>query len=116
MSSPNLSSAAANAGRKVDQVARDSFEEVKGAVQAKAGEALNTIQQAGAQAGRVVKQTYEDLRDTAGQQLGQGRAMAEEWEQTLEDRIRERPLSAILLAAGVGLAIGYLMYASNPRR
>jgi len=37
-----------------------------------------------------------------------GRERAQEWEQTLEAQIREKPIQSLLIAGGVGLLLGLL--------
>jgi ElaB/YqjD/DUF883 family membrane-anchored ribosome-binding protein len=37
-----------------------------------------------------------------------GRQRAQEWEKGLEDYVHEKPLQAILIAAGVGMLLGVL--------
>jgi ElaB/YqjD/DUF883 family membrane-anchored ribosome-binding protein len=51
--------------------------------------------------GQHVQEQLDEWGDAA-------RHQAQELQQTLEARIREKPLSAVLIAAGVGLLIGIL--------
>lgn len=39
----------------------------------------------------------------------QGYEMAGQWEQSLEEKIRQRPLASVLIAAGVGIVAGMLI-------
>jgi ElaB/YqjD/DUF883 family membrane-anchored ribosome-binding protein len=51
--------------------------------------------------GQHIHEQLDEWGDAARQQ-------AQELQHTLESRIREKPLSAVLIAAGVGLLIGIL--------
>src|SRR5438094_655821 len=51
---------------------------------------------------------YNQLRDQASQYYDQGRQRAQEWEESLENYIHEKPLQAVLIAAGVGVLLGLL--------
>ena len=48
------------------------------------------------------------IRDNANEYYEQGKERAEEWEQGLEDYIREKPIQSLLIAAGVGMLLGVL--------
>jgi ElaB/YqjD/DUF883 family membrane-anchored ribosome-binding protein len=56
----------------------------------------------------VANEKYGEVRDKASQVYNQGRETAEQWEQSLESYVQEKPLQAVLLAAGVGLLLGLL--------
>jgi len=51
------------------------------------------------EAGKEKAQEYYEL----------SKAKAQEWENTVEQYIREKPLQSVLMAAGVGALIGFLM-------
>jgi ElaB/YqjD/DUF883 family membrane-anchored ribosome-binding protein len=46
------------------------------------------------------------LRDTASEYYERGRERAMGLEQSLEERVREKPLQALLMAAGLGVLVG----------
>lgn len=75
-----------------------------------AGGAGSTIaqgfQDAGQAARRMASEGVEKVRDTATEYWEQGRAKAEEVTETVQNRVRENPMAAILIAAGVGFLIG----------
>lgn len=80
-----------------------------------AGQLKDTAQQIGQQArdlGSQVRdqatQKYQQLRDQATEYYGQGRDSAMEWEQSLETYVRDQPVKAVLIAAGVGVVLGML--------
>ena len=51
---------------------------------------------------------YQQGRDKAQEYYEQGRQKAMEMEQNLEEYVREQPLKAVMIAAGVGLLLGIL--------
>ena len=67
-----------------------------------------SLRDLGGQAREVAQQRYEDLRRQAGDYYDQGRQRAQEWEQGLEQYIHEKPLQAVMIAAGVGVLLGLL--------
>ncbi len=50
----------------------------------------------------------EHACEAAGEYYAAGRDRVLEFEHSLEDRIREKPLQSVLIAAGVGILIGVL--------
>jgi ElaB/YqjD/DUF883 family membrane-anchored ribosome-binding protein len=49
----------------------------------------------------------ERVRETASEYWDQGRVKAEELSETIQDRVREQPVPAVLIAAGVGFLLGF---------
>src|SRR3954454_2257814 len=68
----------------------------------------DTIRDKGQQAREAATQSYQQLRDQAQDYYQQGRDKAQEWEQSLEQYVHEKPLQAVLIAAGVGVMLGLL--------
>ena len=62
----------------------------------------------GSQAREAATQTYDQLRQQAGDYYEQGRDRAREMEQSLEQYVQEKPIQALLMAAGVGMLLGIL--------
>ncbi len=56
----------------------------------------------------AAREKYEELSEQARHYYDQGRDMAREWEEGLESYVREKPLQAVLIAAGIGLVLGML--------
>jgi ElaB/YqjD/DUF883 family membrane-anchored ribosome-binding protein len=56
----------------------------------------------------VATERYSQLRDQASEYYESGRERAREWEQNLEQYVQEKPLQAVLMAAGVGVLLGLL--------
>jgi ElaB/YqjD/DUF883 family membrane-anchored ribosome-binding protein len=51
---------------------------------------------------------YGNLRDTAQDYYEQGRQKAQEWQHGLEDYVHQKPMKALLIAAGVGALLGII--------
>jgi ElaB/YqjD/DUF883 family membrane-anchored ribosome-binding protein len=62
----------------------------------------------GGQVRDQAQQKYNELSDQAREYYDQGRQKAQEWEQGLESYIQEKPMQAVLIAAGVGVLLGLL--------
>lgn len=82
---------------EVGQNLRDMGGQVRGV----ATDAYNQVRDA-------ANEKYGNLRDQAVNYYNQGRESAQQWEQSVEDYVQEKPLQAILMAAGVGLLLGLL--------
>ena len=61
----------------------------------------------------VVGQDVQELgriaKSCASEGLHQGREKVEVWEKQMEDKVREKPMQAILIAAGIGCVLGFLL-------
>jgi len=62
----------------------------------------------GSQVRDTATQQYGQLRDQATQYYEQGRQRATEMEQSLEQYVQEKPIQALMIAAGVGMLLGVL--------
>jgi ElaB/YqjD/DUF883 family membrane-anchored ribosome-binding protein len=74
----------------------------------KAAEVSENLRDLGGQVRDAARDKYEQLSGEARAYYDQGRDMAQEWEQGIESYVREKPLQAVLIAAGVGLLLGAL--------
>ena len=74
----------------------------------KASNVGQNLRDMGQHARDVATDKYEQLRDQAQDYYEQGRDKAVEWEQSLEHFVHEKPLQAMLMAAGVGVVLGLL--------
>ena len=72
---------------------------------AQVGENIRNI---GSQVRDQATQQYDQLREQAGEYYEQGRQRAMEMEQNLEQYVQEKPIQALLIAAGVGMFLGLL--------
>jgi ElaB/YqjD/DUF883 family membrane-anchored ribosome-binding protein len=60
----------------------------------------------GGQVRDAARDKYEQVSGDARAFYDQGRDMAHEWEEGIESFVRDKPLQAVLIAAGVGLLLG----------
>ena len=83
----------------------------------RSGDIRQNLQEMGTMARDVANQTVDQIRETAQERAGQLRSTAEEYynvgrdraselERSLEERIREKPINSVLVAAGVGMLLG----------
>jgi ElaB/YqjD/DUF883 family membrane-anchored ribosome-binding protein len=95
----------ANAGNKQNQGG-------EGGVGANLGEAATQVGQnlrdLGGQVRDMATERYSQLKDQANEYYETGRDRAREWEENLEQYVQEKPLQAVLIAAGVGVLLGLL--------
>ncbi len=74
----------------------------------KAAKVSENIRDVGGQVREAATQKYGEVKDQATQYYNQGRDAAEQWEQNLETYVQDKPLQAVMIAAGVGLLLGLL--------
>ena len=74
----------------------------------KATEVTQNLRDIGGQVRDAATEKYSQLKDQASDYYSQGRETAQQWEQSLEDYVQEKPLQAVAIAAGVGLLLGLL--------
>lgn len=74
----------------------------------------------GASAAESARMSYEHAREAARQAVGQvkdqaasyytrGKEKAKEWQESSEQYIQENPIKSVLIAAGAGMLIGWLL-------
>jgi len=56
----------------------------------------------------AAQEKFDDLKQQASEYYDQGRERAMEWEQNLEQYVQEQPIKSLLIAAGVGMLVGFL--------
>ncbi|HZZ71715.1 MAG TPA: hypothetical protein VFE24_05650 [Pirellulales bacterium] len=97
------------AGEQAKDQAKSTFETVKETGKQVGNDVLSAVQQFGSDAKRMVQDKTGALTETASDYLDQGRRQAMSLERSLEDQVRAQPLAALLVAAGLGIAIGALI-------
>ena len=73
-----------------------------------AGQVGENLRNLGTQVRDQATQQYDQLRSQATEYYDQGRQRAMEMEQNLEQYVQEKPIQALLMAAGVGMLLGLL--------
>lgn len=66
------------------------------------------IRNLGSQARDAATEKFNDLKQQATDYYGQGRDQAKEWEQGIEQYVQEKPIQALLIAAGAGALLALL--------
>jgi len=74
----------------------------------KAAEVGQNLRDLGGQVRDQAREKYEQFSTQARNYYDQGRETAEQWEQSLESYVQEKPLQSLLIAAGVGMLLGIL--------
>ena len=118
-----LSTQIQNAGTQVKETVQDMGTYVKETAQAAGTQVKETVQDMGTyvketaqNVGTQVKETVQDMgiqaketMQAAGTQVyEQGRESLGDLNRTIESRIRQRPLQALLVAGGIGVLFGIL--------
>ncbi len=81
---------------------------VTGQVREAATQVSQNLRDAGSQIRDQAQEKYNQLRESASQYYEEGRQRAQEWEQGLETYVQEKPIQSLLIAAGVGMLLGFL--------
>jgi ElaB/YqjD/DUF883 family membrane-anchored ribosome-binding protein len=56
----------------------------------------------------AAREQYDNLRQSATEYYDYGRERAQEWQTQVEEYVREQPIKAVMIAAGVGIVLGVL--------
>lgn len=67
-----------------------------------------SLREKGEQIRSAAHEQVEHLRHNAEEYYEHGRQKAVEWTEELEHYVRDQPVKSLLIAAGVGLVIGFL--------
>ena len=74
----------------------------------KTSDIKSSLQEMGSSAKQAAQEQYEGMRDAMSGYYEQGRERAMELEHSLESRVREKPISSLLVATGLGFLIGMI--------
>lgn len=80
----------------------------QGKISEQAQQVGQNLRDLGGQVRDAAREKYNELSESAQEYYQQGRQKAQEWEEGLESYIQEKPLQAVLIAAGVGMLLGLL--------
>jgi len=87
--------------RDIGSIAQDAAKE-------KVSDLRDSVSEQAAELRDATSRKAEDLRAQAGDMYEEGRQRAFDFERTLEQRIREKPLQSVAIAAGVGILLGMI--------
>ena len=85
-----------------------SAQKTQGDLRETAAQVKENLRDIGGQVRDTAQQQYEQLRQQANDYYERGRERALEMEQSLEQYVQEKPIQALLMAAGAGLLLGLL--------
>ncbi len=74
----------------------------------KLSEARDSLVDVGHLAKEAVQDSFHSLKDRASTKYEEGREKFGEYRDHLAESVREAPMKSVLIAAGVGLALGFL--------
>ncbi|HWB53571.1 MAG TPA: hypothetical protein VG722_05240 [Tepidisphaeraceae bacterium] len=73
-----------------------------------ASEVGRQVREMGGQAKDAAREQYNNLRDKASEYYGQGKEALDQYTDSVGQYIQEKPIKAILIAAGIGALLGML--------
>jgi len=99
-----------NATRTPDirEQAREMGAQTRDWAQEKGEQARDWAQEKGHQLQRGAQQASRQVRASASQLPDMGSEAMDQFEESLEDQIRAKPLQSVLIAAGAGMLLGFL--------
>jgi len=74
----------------------------------KVSETRDNIVDMGHLAKDAVQEKYHELRERASEKYSEGKEKMHDLEESLVRSVRESPMKSVLIAAGVGLALGFI--------
>ena len=83
-------------------------DEVTSGLRERASDIRDSVRDLASNAREAAGETMEHWRESATESLKRGKQRATEVEKTIEHYIRDEPMKSVLIAAGVGLLIGFL--------
>ena len=86
-------------------------EQAKGVVQAvkdKASDVASSLRDMSGNVKEAAVHQYEHARDSAAEYYQAGKDKAVQWQENVEQYVREQPLKSVAIAAGVGVMLGFL--------
>jgi ElaB/YqjD/DUF883 family membrane-anchored ribosome-binding protein len=79
-----------------------------GQLKDKASEMASNIRDTASQLRDQATEQFQSARDSATEYYQAGREKASQWEEEVEAFVRDQPLKALAIAAGVGLVLGVI--------
>ena len=93
---------------RVQEQAADLGNNVANKVREKAAEVTQNLRDVGSHVSDSAHEKLGEIKDRANDYYNRSKETAQEWEQSLESYVQEKPLQAVLIAAGVGLVLGLI--------
>ena len=96
-------------GAQVRDKAQEVGTQVRDSVQEAGTQVREKAQDVGAQVRDKAQEVSRQVADTASDYYQQGRAQVAAAETSLEDAIRAKPLQSVLMAAGLGMLLAFML-------
>ncbi|HYE19148.1 MAG TPA: hypothetical protein VEA69_11925 [Tepidisphaeraceae bacterium] len=74
----------------------------------KAGDVAQSLRDVSGNVRDKAVEQYENLRGSAQEYYQQGKEKAAQWQDDVEQFVRDQPMKAVAIAAGVGVVLGFL--------
>ncbi len=69
---------------------------------------VHTVQKMGAETVGALRDGYDGLRETASDYISEGRDRAESLEHSVEQQIKQHPLTSVMASLGIGFLAGVI--------
>jgi ElaB/YqjD/DUF883 family membrane-anchored ribosome-binding protein len=79
-----------------------------GQLKDKASEVASNLRDSATQLRDSAAEQFQNVRESATEYYEAGREKASQWEEQVETYVREQPLKALMIAAGVGIVLGVI--------
>ena len=79
-----------------------------GQLKDKASEMASNLRDTASQLRDTATEQFQNARETASEYYEAGKEKASQWEEQIEAYVREQPLKALAIAAGVGIVLGVI--------
>ncbi len=93
--------------RRSAKEARRAARDLRHSADESAATMRDTVRKVGSEVVGAFRDGVESLRDTTNGYVKQGRDTAQAWEESMEERIQERPVASVLMGVGLGFLLGF---------
>jgi ElaB/YqjD/DUF883 family membrane-anchored ribosome-binding protein len=95
-------------GKRVVGAVKDAANAAIDTATRKAAEVADRVKDVGNMAAGYVHDKYDHLSEQAHDAYSSAKEKASDWEQSVEDYVKSRPLQSLMIAAGVGALLALL--------
>jgi ElaB/YqjD/DUF883 family membrane-anchored ribosome-binding protein len=101
--------ASSSTADRVKEQVNDKISETASKAREKTSDVTSRLQEAGSQAAQMAQDSLSQLRDSASEYYEQGRQRLQTMGKRVQGQIVEAPMKSVLIAAGLGFVIGFLV-------
>lgn len=98
----------AQAARKVGNRGGRAVRHTAHTAASEAGSIMDAVKELGSATGEAAVEGFDQMRNTAGEYIEQGREQIVSFEQSVEEYVREKPMKSLLMAMGAGCLLGMI--------